>query len=232
MNGHQEDWLEAAVGREGALLFSDHPRSEDLVLFVENPASLAPSLRADLQDHLRLCDECADDLARLRLAERELAAEGSGISRGHSGRPALSRTLSPRTLVPWTLVPLAAAALLAFAVVGLDRDDPLVRPVGPMVVLRAETERGEATVATARPGLALSFELPGEGNHPISRCTVRILDGSGAVVVDVGQVEAFDAYGTFLLTVDDKGLSPGDYVLEAKDRLGARRFPLTIKRDP
>ncbi|PID79773.1 hypothetical protein CSB20_09135, partial [bacterium DOLZORAL124_64_63] len=77
MNGHQEDWLEAAVGREGALLFSDHPRSEDLVLFVENPAGLAPSLRADLQDHLRLCDECADDLARLRLAERELATGGS-----------------------------------------------------------------------------------------------------------------------------------------------------------
>ena len=60
------DWLDDAVRREGALMFSEHPESRILVLYADAAAELDAAERRSVDEHLRVCDACAEDLARLR----------------------------------------------------------------------------------------------------------------------------------------------------------------------
>ncbi|MBC8426821.1 hypothetical protein H8E07_22130 [bacterium] len=220
------DWLDDVVREEGAVLFSDHPESRHLVLYAEAPQELDDGLRCVVADHLRVCDACADDLARLRAAVSELSAGETGTA-SLGLRERLAGWLAPRFLVP-----AVALAVAAFAVFGPGRDGPVMTPVGRSVVLRAEVERGDAPVAVPDEGgrLALTFSLPGDGDGRVERCAVTILDGEGRAAAEVAEIVAFDAYGTFVLVLDAAALPAGPYRLVARDRLGELSFSFTLQK--
>ncbi|HPF34295.1 zf-HC2 domain-containing protein [bacterium] len=220
------DWLDDAVRREGALMFSEHPESRILVLYADAAAELDAAERRSVDEHLRVCDACAEDLARLHAAAGELSGEEPAVA-GPGLRGRLAQLLTPRLLVP-------ALALTTVAVLLLGPgggEDPL-RPVGRAVVLRAEVERGAAPVAApdVHGRVTLSFLLPDDGEGPMERCDVQVTDAAGRTVTRHADVPAFDAYGTFVLSLDASALPAGDYLLTARDRLGERSFAFTLER--
>ncbi len=220
MNEPGNDWLEEAVRSEGAVIFSDHPPSRHLVLYSEAPHELADTDLRALTDHLRVCDECADDLARLRSASIEL----NGLEVAGTGPSLRDRVL--RFLAPRFLIPAVSLAIAAIAVFGPDSAPESMLPIGHPVTLRSEVERGGATevVADASGRITLSFFLPDDDQGPVAMCDVRILDSGGHEVARIDRAGAFDEYGTFVLTLDASGLTPGGHELVAVDRLGERRF--------
>lgn len=228
MNESRNDWLDEAVQREGEVLFSDHPPSRDLVLFAEAPAELSDANLRAVTDHLRVCDECADDLARLRAAEMEWNLP-PGTARGQGLRERVLRFLAPRFLIP-----AASLAVAALAVWGPDADRSSMVPVGQPVVLRAEVERGVAAqvVADAAGRISLSFVLPEDGRGPVEHCDVLVLTAEDQTVAHFARAAAFDDYGTFVVNLDASALKPGSYELVATDRLGERRFAFDFGNFP
>ena len=222
----QDDWLEEAVRRGGEALFAEHPAAEDLVLLNESPTELGSEQVASVLEHLRVCDQCADDLARLRAADLELQREVGGKENPVGLGELLRRYLAPRFLVPVASLAVVALVLLSPP----DRTGPTL-PVGPPQILRQEVERGGKPVvrADAAGFITLSFVLPDDGNGPLRDCSVTVeLDG-GRTALSLDRVPAFDDYGTFLLTTPAERLPAGSYRLLARDRLGETVFPFVVE---
>jgi hypothetical protein len=239
------DWLDDAISREGARLFAPHPTSEDLVQFVDAPDGADAAANAALEDHLRICPSCAQDVATLRAAAEELSPTGSSTAGGSSerdeshGTPAdpvrprhsgLSRWLSPSFWVPVT----AIAATVVLLVVLPPRDDAsghrLLQPVGAPIVLSSEVERGGPSTLAAVAGqpLAVTFELPGDGDGPIRSADLVLRGAAGEVIGEIDGAAAIDAHGTFVVLLDAGILATGRYELVARDRLGERVFVLEV----
>ncbi len=223
------DWLDDFVREEGELMFSPHPTGEELVLLHEDPEELTPDRRDAITAHLRVCGDCADDMARLEAAGRELAETPPAPVA--SDGPFLPR---PRAAItePWIWVPAALAAAVLLVLLWPDPEESILRPVGRAIVLQVEAERGSrpAVSPDGEGSVTLSFTLHGTPRGSIKRCDVVILDAEGNALAELHSLEAFDEYGSFLLTVDARELGDGNYQLLARDSLGETRFDFEVLR--
>lgn len=223
------DWLDDSVREEGENLFSPHPTGEELVLFHEDPDELGSDRRDAITRHLRVCGDCAEDMARLESAGRELAETPRALVA--AGGPFLSR-LRAAVAEPRVWVPAMLAAAVLLLLLWPDPEESILRPVGRAVVLRVETERGShPTVSPDVEGrVTLSFTLPGTAQGPVERCDASILDAQGNPLAQIHSLEAFDEFGSFLLSLDAGELADGDYRLLARDSLGETRFDFELLR--
>lgn len=153
-------WRELeAMLRTGGPAAGMHPEPEEILAFVDAPATLAPSTRATVTGHLAACRVCADEVATLRRAD--LGAPASRAAAPHASRSRLTRLVwhpgFAYALVAVLLVPLlrdqvarfGARAPVAEHVAERERDAPEQQREEAMGGAPLMAERREA-VASAR----------------------------------------------------------------------------------
>ncbi len=228
-------WIRRSSETWGAALFEEHVPSGTLVAFCETPEGLTPDQASSVRTHLEICRSCSSEVATLRQVSDALAGAPTDArrkgrkARWTSWRGSLSSFLRPLSGVSPVPAYVLVLVLLLPASSGvrhwLDRERETAVPealpfrtVTSPVFLGSGTERGDAEptpVITAAESEEITLILQApivEGGA--FRYDAELLGPAGESLWEQEGVQSIDQFGTIVLFISARELSPGRYAVQ------------------
>ncbi len=220
--------LQAQMMEHGEAFFSNHPESEELVTFAQDPAMLLPARRMEVEAHLVACPVCHQCVEMTRGANQELATE-------ETAAPAIGHRMAERSAVRrfvlWPAVAAAATLLLTIGFEEFIRIPNITtandKSVGVVLAFLPDQQRDPGShslkihLTTVAPRIALmvpfSASLVVDPLAPVELSIARIEDGRRMWVKEAQIVELWNpAYEALGVLIPVGTLVAGEYRVEVR----------------